>query len=428
MKLNKIIIIISFFLFLNANGIAATNKNTAISTQQQRLDEVIDLIHKYYVDPVSDEKLFDSAIDGMLTKLDPHSSFLDAEDIKSLDVAISGKFEGIGITVVPDHGALKIISPIDNSPAQKAGLKAQDIIIRINNKLVIDMDPEKAINMMRGKRGTNVTLYVIRKNEEKPLKFVITRNVVNVQTVDTKLLDQNYGYVRIAVFYKSTADDLEKAIAKLQKQTNGKLNGIILDMRNNPGGLFDPAITIADDFLDAKKLGNNSLIVSIKGGQDTESEEFNATAGELLPKVPMVALINEGSASAAEIVAGALQEHKRAIIVGTKSFGKGSVQTVLPIDNNSAIKLTTSLYYTPNGRSIQAKGIVPDVVVPDLEIPQINSNQEDFSIYERDLENHIANGVEQAPDTLKQEEQTSLLRTDFQLYEALMILKGLALK
>lgn len=431
MKFNKTLIIFFLGSLFNANSIVASNnKNPTISNaQQQRLEDIVDIIHKYYVEPVSDEKLLDSAIDGMITKLDPHSSYLDAEDLKSLDVAISGKFEGIGVTVISDHGALKIISPVDGSPAQKAGLKAGDIIIRINDKLVIDMDPDKAIDMMRGKRGTNVTLYVVRKNEEKPLKFTIIRNIINVQTVSSTLLDQKYGYIRIAIFYKSTANDLRKNIKNLQKQSNGKLKGLILDMRNNPGGLFDPAISIADDFLDAKKLKSNSLIVSIKGGPNSESEEFNATNGELLPNIPIVVLINEGSASAAEIIAGALQDHKRAIIVGTKSFGKGSVQTVLPIDNNSAIKLTTALYYTPLGRSIQAKSIIPDIIVPELEITQINSNQELFGpIYESDLENHITNGIEQKSEALKQEEETSLLRKDFQLYEALTIVKGLALK
>jgi carboxyl-terminal processing protease len=417
--------------FLNINNIwADSNKTQNISAVQvQRLNNIAKLIHEYYVEPVSDEKLYESAIEGMLSKLDPHSSYLSEENLKSLDVAISGKFEGIGVTVAPDRGALKIISPIDNSPAQKAGIKAGDLIIRINDRLVIDMDSDKAVEMMRGRRGTKVTLYVIRKNEERPLKFVIARNVINVQTVTAKLLNKNYGYIRIAGFYKSTESDLQKEIKILKKLSNQKLDGLILDMRNNPGGLFNPAIDVADDFLDAGKLKNNSLIVSIKGHSDSKPEEFRATKGELLPGVPIVVMINEGSASAAEIVAGALQDQQRAVIVGTKSFGKGSVQTVVPIDDKSAIKLTTALYYTPQGRSIQAKGITPDVVVTEVEISQAKSGDQSFGpIYENDLNNYIINGTVQKTESLQEEEELSLLRKDFQLYQALMIIKSVAIK
>jgi carboxyl-terminal processing protease len=433
MRFEEILVITLLGIGLSTNQVLAksndkTQKVTTSSVEIQRLNNVVKLIHEYYVEPISDEKLYESAIEGMLSKLDPHSSYLSAEDLKSLDIAISGKFEGIGVTVVPDHGALKIISPIDGSPAQKAGIKAGDLVIRINDKLVMDVvDPDKAVEMMRGRRGTKVTLYVIRKNEEKPLKFTITRNVINIQAITSKLLNKNYGYVRIAIFYKSTESDLQKAIQNLQKKSNKKLRGLILDLRNNPGGLFNPAIEVADDFLDAEKLGDNSLIVSIKGYPDSEPEEFSATKGELLPGIPVVVLINEGSASAAEIIAGALQDQKRAVIVGTKSFGKGSVQTVIPIDNSSAIKLTTALYYTPLGRCIQAKGIAPDVVVSELKISQANDDEGPLgSIYEHDLDNHIVNDVGQKSEALSEEREMELLRKDFQLYEALMILKGVA--
>ena len=423
-------------VFLNINPIWAESKKiqNISALQAQRLDNTVKLIHKYYVEPVSDEKLYESAIEGMLSKLDPHSSYLSGESLRSLDVAISGKFEGIGVTVAPERGALKVISPLDNSPAQKAGIKAGDLIIRIGDKLLFDMDVDKAIEMMRGRRGTKVTLYVIRKNEERPLKFTVIRNVIDVQTVTAKLFNKKYAYIRIAIFYKSTENDVRKAIKNLKKLSNPelanqKLEGVILDMRNNPGGLLNPAIDVADDFLDAAKLKNNSLITSIRGHADSKPEEFRATKGELLPDVPMVVLINEGSASAAEIVAGALQDQKRAIIVGTRTFGKGSVQTVIPIDDKSAIKLTTALYYTPLGRSIQAKGITPDVVVSDVEIPQAKIGQQLFGpIYENELDNHIANGAEQKTESLQEEDELSLLRKDFQLYQALMIIKSAAIK
>jgi len=402
----------------------------SMTSHSQRLKDIINIIHEYYVEPVSDDKLYEAAIEGMLSKLDPHSSYLNVEDLKSLDIAVSGKFDGIGVTVVPDHGALKVVSPIDGSPAYKAGIKAGDLIIRINDKLVLDMDSEKAVEMMRGKRGSKVTIYIIRKNEEKPLKFALIRNAISVQTIATKILDKNYGYIRIGVFYKYTERDLQKAIKDLEKKVDHKLKGLILDMRNNPGGLFEPAIEVANYFLDAKKLKNNPLIVSIKGYPDSNFGEFKANEGELLPGIPIVVLINEGSASAAEIVAGALQDHKRAIIVGTKSFGKGSVQTILPVDNKSAIKLTTALYYTPSGRCIQAKGIIPDVLVSELEIPKANRRDGGIGpIYENDLNNHIVNINEKVMKVGKlPENEMDLLYKDFQLYEALMIIKGVANK
>lgn len=404
----------------------------------QRFANVIAQIKQFYIEPIQDKALFNNAIKGMLTNLDPHSSFLDTNDLRDLKTFTTGEFGGIGIEVMPENGFIKVISPLDDTPASKAGIKAGDLIVRIDNKLVKDMTIEQAINLIRGKKGTQVNISLIRKGETKPLNLTLTREVVKVQAVKSRLLENGYGYIRIAFFQQSVKPDLDKAIEKLQQESGGQLNGLILDLRNNPGGLLDSAVSVADEFLDSQKLKNNKLIVYTKGRIPGQDLQANATTGDSTNGTPMVVLINQGSASASEIVAGALQDHKRAIILGVKSFGKGSVQTVIPIDNESAIKLTTALYYTPSGRSIQAKGIQPDVVVADLKIPK--SSTQDITIApieEADLENHLSNGnknkeatevnktqQDEAQEKINKTER-DLARQDFQLYEALNLLKGL---
>ena len=397
------------------------------ASELQRFANIVATVHHYYVEPVTNRQLFDDAIAGMLAKLDPHSAYLDKDDLKSLQIVTSGEFEGIGITIVPELGVLRVISPIDDSPAEKAGVKAGDLIVRVNDKLIKDMPMSKVIAMIRGKRGTKVTLYIIRKDQPKLLKISVARSTIKVPTVKQELLDNYYGYIRIAIFYKTTQQDLIKAIKQLKKESHNKLRGIIIDLRNNPGGLFEPSIQVADDFLDAKKLKQNKIIVYTKGYPDNKRDDYNAKPSELLPNIPMVALINAGSASAAEIVAGALQDHNRAVVLGTKSFGKGSVQTVIPIDKKSAIKLTTALYYTPSGTSIQAKGIRPDVVVRNIKVSKEEADALPFeSIYEADLLNHIENDGIKKPDKAKLKRDANLMQEDFQLYSALNLLKGLS--
>lgn len=413
----------------------STNGNTKSSISVplkdiQRFSTVIMQIKRYYIEKINDDTLFENAMKGMVSSLDPHSSYLDEEELKDLQTATTGKFGGIGVEIVPESGYIKVISPLDDTPAYKAGLKPGDLIIRIDNKLIKEMTMREAINLIRGKRGTYVALTILRKGEKKPLKLLVKRDVIKVQTIKSKLLAKGYGYIRIAFFQTPAKQDLENAIKDLQKQSGGELKGLVLDLRNNPGGLLDAAIDVADSFLDLNHLTKyNGLIVYTKGRIPRADVRAKATPGDLVHEVPMVVLINEGSASASEIVAGALQDYKRAIIMGTRSFGKGSVQTVFPIDNNTALKLTTALYYTPSGRSIQAMGIVPDVLVSNLAVTKTDIDDILIDpINENDLSGHLKNGngksfTENLEEKLRSE--NTLAQSDFQLYQALMLLEGI---
>lgn len=406
----------------------------------ERFATALQIIRNNYVDTISNQKIFDDALRGVLNGLDPHSSYLDADDLKSLNDMTSGEFTGLGIEVTPDNGYIKVVSPIDGSPADKAGLKPGDIIVRINNILVKDMDLSDAVKMMRGKKGTTVNLMIVRKGTDKPFVVTLTRDDIRVASVKEKLLDGNYGYVRISLFQSDTAADLATAIEKLQKQANGKMKGLIIDLRNDPGGLLDAAVGVVNELLDPSKLGSNKLIVFTKSRVSDSQLTINADSKDLTNGIPIVVLINGGSASASEIVAGALQDHQRALIVGTKSFGKGSVQTVIPLGTTGAIKLTTALYFTPSGRSIQAQGIVPDVVVENLNVSGKNAVDEALDNYtEADLQNHLANGNTTTSNSnvvagpkgglipvINYDILTNLATKDYQLYEALNLLKGMA--
>ncbi len=414
--MKKIIIFITLS-FVCAH-IAAANKLSKADIQ--RLNTVVTDIQKNYIKPVKTSQLIDYALSGMLSKLDPHSDYLNSNDLGNLRVITSGQFEGVGISVVPEYGNLRIITPLDGSPAAKSGIKAGDLLVRINNTPLHNISIIKAIKIMRGKKGTSVTLYVIR--DHKLLKFTMKRAEIKLPAVREKLFEQHYGYLRIDVFNDTTKSAVKKAIKQLKHQTKGKLYGLIIDLRNNPGGMLESSVETSDLFLDARKLKTNKLIVYI-AGKNTPKEIFNATRGELLPNIPITVLINSGSASAAEIMAGALQDHQRALVLGSKSFGKGSVQTVFKVDKNHAIKLTVALYYTPNGTSIQAKGIQPNVIIPQLVIPKAKTDTDLAPLYEANLQNHIANGDSVA---IKQRLEETLLHKDFQLYETLNILKGLS--
>lgn len=397
----------------------------------QRFVTAIALIHRYYIKKVNNSKLFDNAISGMVDSLDPHSTYLDANELKELKTTVSGQFVGVGIELtVTKAGLLKVISPLDGSPAKKAGIKANDIIIKIDKKLVRNMSLTDAVKNIKGKKGTQVTLTVVRKNVSKPLVFKLTRQTISLVSVKSKTLENGYGYVRITFFQGPLEKQLRAAIEKLKQQSGGKLKGFVLDLRNNPGGLLDVSAEVADTFLNSDKINKyRDYIVYTKGRIPGSDMHIKMTPGDMIPNTPMIVLINGGSASASEIVAGALQDYKRAIIMGTRSFGKGSVQTVLPLGKDSAIKLTTALYYTPAGREIQAKGIVPDVTVPEL---MVRSTENGFiAIDESDFQNHLANdddtknkaAVMKLKTAMKSELQ--LAKEDYQLYEALMMLKGL---
>ncbi len=407
----------------------------------QRFTSVVEQIRKYYVKPVDDKELFENAIRGMLTGLDPHSSYLDPSEFSDLRANTSGKFGGLGIEVTMEDGYVRVISPIDETPAQRAGIKAGDVIVRLDETPVKGLTLKKAVEMMRGDRGTNIILTIMRKGEAQPLKLKVTRDLIQVKSVRTKVLDKNYGYIRISQFQTQSGEDLVNAINQLKKETNNNLKGIILDLRNNPGGILESSVKVSDAFLDKTKLGYSGIIVYTEGRLPGSEIKELAEDGDLLNGAPIVTLVNGGSASASEIVAGALQDHKRSLIVGTQTFGKGSVQTVLPLKDNHGLKLTTALYFTPSGRSIQAQGITPDIEIPDLKIPESKAEDSEnwINVREADLQGHLDNGNKEKPkESTKdktpvsenvlpttEDDKKPLVNQDYQLNAALNLLKGL---
>lgn len=429
------------FLIWQALSVPAVAKNSpdALPLEDlQRFTAVVEQIRKYYVKPVNDRELFENAIRGMLAGLDPHSSYLDPNEFADLRATTSGKFGGLGIEVTMEEGFVKVISPIDDTPASRAGIKVGDIIVKLDDAPVKGMTLKKAVEMMRGERGTPILLTIVRKGTNQPLKIKVTRDIIQVKSIRAKLLDKYYGYIRISQFQVHSAEDMIAAIQKLKKEAHNNLKGLILDMRNNPGGILESSVKVADAFLDRPKLKHNGLIVYAEGRLPGSEIKEVAHEGDLLNGAPIVVLVNGGSASASEIVAGALQDQKRALVVGTQTFGKGSVQTVLPLKDNYGLKLTTALYYTPSGRSIQAKGIEPDIEIPDIKLPEMKKEEADewISIREADLDGHLENSKEPAKKTVPDEsisnEPTSavpdekpLLNQDYQLNQALNLLKGL---
>lgn len=394
-----------------------------------RFTNTIVLIKDFYVQPTGDKSLLDDAIRGMVNGLDPHSEYLDNDAYKTLLMTTSGEFGGIGIEVSPEFGILKIVAPMDDTPASKAGIKSGDYIVAIDGKLVSEMSLQDAVEKMRGKAGSQVILTVLRKGEKLPLTYKLTRQIIHISSVKTKMLDNNFGYVRISQFQEPTAKLMRDAIIDLKNKNKGHLSGIILDLRNNPGGLLETAVQVVNVFLDSKSLHNkyNDLIVYTEGRLPEAQYSAKATGNDILNGAPMVVLINGGSASASEIVAGALQDYHRAIVVGSTSFGKGSVQTVIPLDKTHALKLTTALYHTPSGKVIQNVGIIPDVQIEDLQVVK-NKNDADLSMIEPIKEYQLKNHLQGAPGSLATsnnitESDLGLAHDDFQLFEALKILR-----
>jgi len=408
--------------------------------------EVFGAIKSSYVEPVEDKKLITEAISGMLTGLDPHSAYLDQDAFRELQVGTQGEFGGLGIEVGMEEGFVKVVSPIEDTPAFRAGLKPGDFIIKIDDTSVKGMTLNDAVKRMRGKPKTSIRLTIMRKGEARPFEVTLTRDVIRVQSVKSKLIEPGYGWIRVAQFQEHTGENLAKHIESLYK--NGPLKGLILDLRNDPGGLLNGAVGISSAF-----LAPRALVVSTDGRTEDAKRKFIAAPEDYLrgsredylkglpaaiKTVPMVVLVNAGSASASEIVAGALQDHKRATLIGTATFGKGSVQTILPLGNNTAIKLTTARYYTPSGRSIQAKGIVPDVIVEDPTTPTVGR------LREADLEKHLLNDQDKAARSDATQKSTAKPATegsgggdekppaplefasekDFQFQQALKFLKG----
>ena len=397
------------------------DSKSSLPLEQLRIfSQIFGRIKKDYVEEVDDKSLLVDAIKGMLSGLDPHSAYLDAEDFKDLQEGTSGEFGGLGIEVGTEDGFIKVISPIDDTPAQRAGVKAGDLITRIDDKPVKGMTLDESVKLMRGKPGTSIELTIVRKNEEKPLKIEIIRDVIKVASVKHRVLDNRFGYIRISQFQARTPEDLLKSISKLKKELKGDIPGLILDLRNNPGGVLNAAVSVSDAFLE------EGLIVYTKGVAEDSKMEFKAAPDDVLDGAPLVVLVNIGSASASEIVAGALQDHKRAVIMGKQTFGKGSVQTIVPITETIAIKLTTARYYTPSGRSIQAEGIKPDI---ELEALNVSSKETDgHDMKEADLLGHLEQeGIQQDSGEDEDKAESSLAETDYELSAALNLLKGLVL-
>lgn len=378
--------------------------------------EVMERAKNTYVEDVNDKKLIESAINGMLVSLDPHSSYLDAQSFKYMNEQTKGKFGGLGIEVTMEQGVVKVVSPIDDTPASRAGLKPGDYITNIDGENVIGMTLNDAVDKMRGKVGSKVKL-TIRRINEKPFDVTLKREEVKIQSVKSDVKAGDVAYIRITSFSEDTDQMVEKALKKAQRETKNGIKGIVIDVRNNPGGLLDQAVNVSDLFLDQGE------IVSTRSRNEEDTIRYSAKKGDIAAELPIVVLINDGSASASEIVAGALQDHKRAIILGEKSFGKGSVQTVVPLGKYGAMRLTTARYYTPSGRSIQAKGIEPDVLVHPAKVEEIESN---FGLSEAEYSNALKN--ETAEDKKDQKtEANNDWRKDYQLSRAVDLVRALGI-
>ncbi len=383
--------------------------------------EVFAKIKSDYVEPVDDRTLLENAIRGMLTGLDPHSTYLDPEGYKELQVGTTGKFGGLGIEVGMEDGFVKIISPIDDTPAARAGVEAGDLIVRLDDTPVKGLTLSEAVKIMRGKPGSEILLTIVREGAEKPLKISIKRDIIRVKSVKARMLDEDFAYLRITSFQSKTGESLYKQLKKLDKNTTNGLQGIVLDLRNNPGGVLSAAVDVSDAFL------QKGLIVYTEGRDKDSRLRFSATPDDIIDGAPIVVLVNGGSASASEIVAGALQDHQRALIMGSKTFGKGSVQTILPMNSNAALKITTARYYTPSGRSIQAEGITPDIR---LESVKVSKDERSFKrVKEADLAGHLQSANEKNGKQPSKENDNNdaltLASTDYHLYEALNMLRGL---
>ncbi len=405
-------------------AVFATKENSeALPLEELRtFTDVLTRIKRDYVEEIDDKTLLEYAIRGMLSGLDPHSAYLNEEEFNELRVGTSGEFGGLGIEVGMEDGFVKVVSPIDDTPAARAGMKSGDLIIRIDNKPVKGMTLNEAVKLMRGKPGSTISLTVIREGLDKPLLVDIVRAIIQVNSVRQRMLDEDFGYLRISNFQVKTTQDMLEAIDELNEESNDGLKGLVLDLRNNPGGVLSAAVGVSNAFID------KGLIVYTDGRDEDSQLRYNANPGDALDAAPLIVLVNGGSASASEIVAGALQDHRRAIIMGGKTFGKGSVQTIQDLQNGGAVKLTTARYFTPSGRSIQAKGIDPDIVV---ELLEVNNREKPLidSLTEANLAGHLENTDEKqdagSETPAKQPSKSDLSVTDYQLFQALNLLKGL---
>jgi len=429
--------VVSVVALVTFIGISSQKKCDAKSGKEYEyiglFTDVMTIVKKSYVEEVDSKKLIYGAINGMLSALDPHSSFMSPDTFKEMKVETKGAFGGLGIEISMKDGILTVISPIEDTPAQRAGIKAGDQILKIDDRFTKDLTITESVKRMRGAKGSKVILTIMREGFERPKEFPIVRDIIQVKSVKFRMLDNGYGYVRVAQFQERTDEDVTKALKTLVQENKGKqLSGLVLDLRNDPGGLLDQAVRVSDHFVE-----NGKMIVYTEGREKEARMQFTASSRPKEPDYPIVVLINGGSASASEIVAGALQDHKRAIVMGTQSFGKGSVQTIIPLADEAGLRLTTARYFTPNGRSIQAKGITPDIIVEQLEMPKQSSRKESMFIREKDLENHFENAdgdkksddkKDEVKDTGKESADAKKaidpLKVDYQLVRALDLLKG----
>lgn len=417
-------------LTLGHSVLATRNDSATIPIDQLRtFTDVFTRIKRNYVEEVSDEELLELAIRGMLSGLDPHSAYLDEEQYNELRIGTSGEFGGLGIEVGMEDGFVKVVSPIDDTPAKRAGVLAGDLIIRLDDKSVKGLTLNDAVKLMRGKPGSPISLTIVREGADAPLKIEVVRDIIQVNSVRERLIEGGFGYVRISSFQNKTTRNLLSSVRELTERHGTDLRGLVLDLRNNPGGVLSAAVGVSDAFLE------EGLVVYTDGRDRDNHLSYSARRGDILQGAPLIVLVNQGSASASEIVAGALQDHRRAIILGRTTFGKGSVQTIQDLPNGGAVKLTTARYFTPDGRSIQAEGIVPDIEVGNFQLQQENANSL-TPISESSLSGHLSNpNDEEVAESAEENEAEidpdapvklrDIANTDYTLYEAVNLLRGL---
>lgn len=408
---------------IQVKPIKIDEKKISYSDKKNLIEDVIVRVKKDYVEEKTDAQLSEAAANGILSSLDPHSSYLNEESLREMNVQTKGEFGGLGIEITLENSVVKVVSTIEETPAFKADVRSGDYIIKVDGKSVIGNSIEEVVKKLRGKPGTNVKITILRKNEKQAIEKTINRQIIKVRAVRSARF-KDVAYIKINTFSEQAYTGLDSELKKLKSQIGDNFRGLVLDLRNNPGGLLDQAVKISDAFLD-----QNKLIVSIKGRNDQKKEFYDSDNQELLAGLPLIILINDGSASASEIVAGALQDNKRAIIMGTKSFGKGSVQTVIPLENNNgALRLTTSLYYTPSGKSIQASGIEPDI---ELKSAKIEKQEKNEVLAESELKGHIESELKNAIEESKKEkikdENLELYEKDYQLARAIDLIRGVSI-